>query len=168
MKIVTALFHPDNTIGAVRRLTEKGFTYDDLSMMSSISEMPAFLEGEPEETAPTGAIVGAATGGAVGALGTVAASSIPGFEAVFVSGLMATAVGSVIGGYLGSLYSVRAETQTELDIHEALASGQVLIVVRCSDERQAKTAVTILENNNGEHVETHTIPQTEVQESMNS
>lgn len=166
MKIVTALFHPDHTIAAVRGLIENGFIYDDLSMMSSISDMPTYLEGEPEETAVTGAAVGAATGGAAGALGSVAASTIPGFETMFVSGLMATAVGTIIGGYLGSLYLVRADTQTEIDVHEALASGQILVVVRCENEDLAETAVTVLENNDGEDIETHTIPKEEVEKSM--
>jgi outer membrane lipoprotein SlyB len=131
-------------------------------MMSSASDMPAYLEGDQEEAAGHGAAIRAVAGGSIGALGKVAASTIPGFESMFVSGLMATAVGSIMGGFLGSLYSVRAESQTEIDIHEALESGQILVVVQ-ADENRAETAVLLLEQNNGQNVEIHTIPPEQIE-----
>lgn len=161
MKIVIGLFTPEDVTTAVRRLTDHGFNYDDISLMSSRSEMPAYLEGDPEESAASGAAVGAAAGGAVGALSTWAVSAVPGFETMFVSGLMATAVGSVIGGYLGSMYAARGETQTKLDIDEALADGNILLVVRV-EKANAATAVTQMKQSQGEHIETHSIPDTEM------
>ena len=162
MKIVTGLFSPEDAVAVIRRLTKQGFNYDDFSMMSSVAEMPDYLEGDPEKSATTGAAAGAAAGSAVGALSSVAASTIPGFETMFISGLMTTAVGGVIGGYLGSLYNVRAETQTKIDIHEALESGDILIVVHVN-KASANTAKSIMKHSSGKHVEIHTIPAQEVE-----
>ena len=161
MKIVTGLFSPEDAVAVIRRLVKEGFAYDDFSMMSSAAEMPEYLEGDPEHAANTGAVAGAAAGGALGALGSVVASTIPGFETMFVSGLMATAVGGVVGGYLGSLYTMRADTQTKINIHEALESGDILIVVR-ANKANAETAESLMNGNNGKHVELHTIPTEEV------
>ena len=157
MKIVTGLFSPEDALGVIRRLVRQGFTYDDLSMMSNVAEIPDYLEGKPEKSAASGAAAGAAAGGAIGALGSVIASTIPGFETMFVSGLMTTAVGGVIGGYLGSLYNVRNESQTKIDIHEALEAGDYLIITR-ANKANDKTAETIMTRSNGRHIEIHTIP----------
>ncbi len=160
MKIVTGLFTPEDALAAVRRLVRKEFSYDDLSMMSSIAELPEYFEGEPEKSAISGAAAGAAAGGAIGALSSVVASTIPGFENMFVSGLMTTTIGGVVGGYLGSLYNVRAETQTEIDVHEALEAGDILLIARVN-EANAETAKTVMTDSNGKHVEFHTIPAEE-------
>ncbi len=163
MKIVTGLFSPEDAVAVIRRLVKEGFSYDDLSMMSSASEMPEYLEGDAEQSATSGAAAGAAAGGTLGAFGSVVASTIPGFETMFVSGLMATAVGGVVGGYLGSMYNTRAETQTKIDIHESLEAGNILIVVRAG-ENNVKTAESLMDKNNGQHIEIHTIPAEEAKE----
>jgi len=160
MKIVLGLFTPKNAVSAIRRLIHDKFDYGDLSMMASATEMPEYLAGKPEKSAASGAAAGAAIGGTVGALGSLVASTIPGFETMSLAGLMTTAAGSVIGSYLGSLYNVRAASQTKIDIHEALESDQILIIVR-ADKARAKTARSILANSNGQHIETHTIPAEE-------
>jgi hypothetical protein len=161
MKIVTGLFTPEDGIVAIRKLIKQGFNREELSMMSSATQMPEYLEGEAEKSAASGAVIGAASGGVIGALGSVITSTFPGFENMIVSGLMATSVGTVVGGYLGSLYSVRAESQEEIDIHEALESGDILVVVR-TDESKSESAKSILTANNGQHVESHTIPAEKV------
>jgi hypothetical protein len=163
MKIVIGLFTPDKSVAAIRELTEKGFSYDNLSMKSSAAQMPAYLEGEPEEGAATGAAVGAIAGSAVGALGTAAAATFPGLGSIMATGLMATATGGVIGGYLGGMYGARGESQTKLDIHHALEAGDVLIVVKVEEEQSTNTAAAIMEQNQGEHVEVHTIADQEDQ-----
>ena len=165
MKIINGLFTPENAVRTIRRLVNDGFSYDDLSMMSSVAEIPEYLdlEGEPEKSAGSGAAVGAVAGGTIGALSSFAASTIPGFENMFVSGLMATTVGGVVGGYLGSLYSVRAETQTEIDVHEALEEGDILIVVKTASNDQAKTAESIMQHYEGRDVEIHHVSAEEIE-----
>lgn len=160
MKIVTGLFNPSDAMTAVGALTDNGFSHEDISMMSSVSEVPEFLEGEPEESAATGAAVGAVTGGAIGALSAFAVSAIPGFESYFVSGVMATTAGTVLGGYLGSLYTMRADEQTKIDIHEELDKGKILVIVQAT-EATAEKGHSLMEESNGAHVETHDVPKDE-------
>lgn len=156
MKAVTGLFTPSDTQRAVDRLHEMGFAYEDLSIISSVPHMPEYLEGEPEESAVSGAAVGALTGGTLAALGTWAVAAVPGFETMVAAGFLNTAAGSVIGGFLGSLFAVRAESQAKLDVHEELSLGKILLVVRAGD-RRAETAASLMEKSSGEHVVVHEI-----------
>ena len=72
------------------------------------------------------------------------------------AGFLNTAAGSVIGGFLGSLFAVRAESQAKLDVHEELSLGKILLVVRAGD-RRAETAASLMEKSSGEHVVVHEI-----------
>jgi uncharacterized membrane protein len=154
MKIVIGLFEPEDMIEAISNLTENGIIYDDISVISSATDMPQFLESESEEAAVSGAAVGAATGGVLGALGAWISPSIPGFESMFAAGLLTTTAGSVIGGYLGSLYSIRADDQTELDVHQELESGSTLLLIR-ADVLEAEKVASIMEDSGGRDVEIH-------------
>ena len=167
MKIITGLFQPEDANFVVHRLINHGFERDDLSMMSTIADLPQYLEEvESEDAAVTGAAAGAVTGSSVGALGSWAVSTIPGLESVFVAGfLMATAIGGIVGGYLGSLYSVRADDQSKINMHDELAAGKILVVVKISGKVEVETAVTIMKESNGEHVNAHVIPDKEVKEN---
>lgn len=165
MRIVTGILSPDDTTEVVQRLVDSGFSYDDLSLMTSAAEMPEFLEGDAEESAVSGAALGAITGGAFGALGTFVASTLPGFQSMVVSGLMATSMSGVIGAYLGSLYSVRAEKQTEIDVHEALEQGDVLVVIRTTPENE-DLAIEYLEEVDGRDVAAHEISEEEAEDEL--
>lgn len=167
MKIITGLFQPEDAIFTVRRLINHGFGREDLSMVSTIADLPQYLEEvESEDAAVTGATAGAVTGSSVGALSSWAVSTIPGLESVFVTGfLMATAIGGIVGGYLGSLYSVRADENSKINMHDELAAGKVLVVVKISGKSDAETAVTIMEESSGEHVHAHVIPEEAIAES---
>ncbi len=156
MKIVIGLFEPEDMIEAISSLTENGIIYDDISVISSATDMPQFLESESEEAAVSGAAVGAATGGVLGALGAWISPSIPGFESMFAAGLLTTTAGSVIGGYLGSLYNIRADDQTELDIHQELESGKTLLLIRAVVLVAEKVA-SIMKEAGGHDVEIHEI-----------
>lgn len=158
MRIVTAIFAPEAVESAVEYLTTKNIPRENLSLISSTADMPTYLEGEPEKSAVSGALLGAVSGGTMGALGSVAVSNIPGFDIpILVSGLMATTLSGVVGAYLGSLYSVRADTQEHIDIHEELEAGRVLLLIRTMEE-EADAIKELLEEANGAHVEIHTIP----------
>lgn len=160
MNIVTGLFKPKDVIKVIRELRQASYDYEDLSLISKVANVPDFIDGEPEESAAQGAAVGAAAGGVIGLLGSFAVSTIPGLESSFVSGLMATSAGSVIGGYLGSIYTVRAESQTHHDVHQALEEGDILLVVHVGSNSVDNT-VDLLNQNNGYQVETHQVTQDE-------
>lgn len=165
MKLVTGIFTPDDVADAMERLVQAGFSYDDFSLMTSADQMPEFLEGDSKQSAVSGAALGAVTGGAFGALGTFVASTLPGFQSIAVSGLMATTLSSVVGAYLGSLYSVRAANQVPMDIHEALESGDLLLVVRTPPEMVTATMAT-METANGRDVVEVDIPAEQVDETL--
>lgn len=156
MNVVTGLFTPTNAFVTLDRLMENGFTRDNLSVISSATQMPDYLEGEPEEAAAAGTAAGAAAGGVLAALGTWAVSTIPGLETMAAAGFLNTAAGGVMGAFLGSLFAVRAESQTAMDIHEELAAGKVLVVVN-ADAREAERARALMEQSRGENIEIHDI-----------
>ncbi|MFO7681533.1 MAG: hypothetical protein R6X34_15930 [Chloroflexota bacterium] len=155
MKIVTGLFTPEDAFTTIDYLTDNGFTHSDLSLVSSAKNIPSYLEGDPEESAAAGAMVGGVAGGTLAALGSWVGSTIPGLASMAVAGLLTTAIGGVVGAYLGSLYTVRADTQAEMNVVEALANGKFLLVVN-ADEMGAETAVSFMSE--GENVEIHVIP----------
>lgn len=160
MQIVTGLFEPSEIREAIDSLVGAGQAYEDLSLMSSAADTPDFLAGHPEQAAASGAAAGAVLGGFAGALGAWVASAIPGFQAVSLAGLMATSTGAAIGTYLGSIYSMRADGQTRLDLKNALQAGQVLLVVR-AEPAEAEQIAAVLEQHNGRHVEAHQLDDSE-------
>lgn len=158
MNIVIGIFTPEDGSKAIHQLLNHGFPREDLSVMTSVAEVPQFIEneieGEPEASAGQGAAVGAAAGSAVGALGAFAASAIPGFETFSLAGLIATAAGGTIGAFLGGLYNTRAETQTYIDLHEKIESGFVLLMVQ-DTASTSEQAAAIMKENGGQDVEIH-------------
>lgn len=157
MRIVAGIYKPEEVTAAIKHLTNSGIPREELSIISSAAEIPIYLEGEAEKSAVSGALLGAVSGGTLGALGSVAVANIPGFETLLVSGVMATALSGVVGAYLGSLYSVRADTQEQIDVHEELAAGRVLLLIK-TDAEQADAAKELLEETHGEHLEIYTVP----------
>lgn len=155
MEIVIGTFTQEEANETIGYLTDNGFTYEDLSLISSAADIPEYLEGEAEASAVSGAVVGGVAGSALAVLGAWVSPVIPGFESTMVAGLLTTTLGGVVGAYLGSLYNLRAETKTGMEIDEALEAGKVLLVVRV-DGMGAEAATTFMTK--GENVETHVIP----------
>lgn len=163
MKIVTGLYDPDDVISAVRWLTNNDINYTDISVLSSASDTPFFLEGEPEESAVTGAIIGAIVGALIGALAiwlTFIAIQEP---MNLLIGSMGAIAGGVLGAYLGSIYRTRATTRPRLHVHDALADGKILLVVK-ADDNKLDTAVSTMKANRAIEVEVHDIPSEQVAE----
>lgn len=156
MNMVIGLFTLENLGPAVQQLTESGISRSDLSTVATVANVPEQLLGEPEKAAVHGAEVGAATGGVLGAIGSVALSAIPGLEGSVASGLISTLAGGVLGGYLGSLYSTKAETREATAVDEALANGEVLLIARTTAEGSESAAV-LMAQAGGHDIETHPI-----------
>ncbi len=156
MKIVTGLYNPDDVISAVRWLTNNDINYDDISVLSSASDTPFFLEGEPEESAVTGAVIGALIGGLIGAVAiwlTFIAINEP---LNLLIGLVGTTAGVMLGTYLGSIYRTRATTRPRLHVHDALADGKILLMVKAEGET-LNTAVATMKANRAIEVEVHDV-----------
>jgi hypothetical protein len=159
MKAVIGVFEQKENIKmAVTQLKEAGFSEDDLALITSyqVEDVPDILGEEPEKTAVTGALVGSGIGGALGLLGSIVILPVIGIGALVASGLMATASGSILGGYLGSLYATRIEDEPEHELKVALAEGKVLLLAHV-EESNEEMARTIMRQSGGSYLETQEI-----------
>ncbi|MCL4262034.1 MAG: hypothetical protein KJ069_02415 [Anaerolineae bacterium] len=167
MNVVTGIFTAEEAAAVVNYFTKSGFLPESVAVISSPMEMPAYLDGEPEQAATTGAVTGGVAGGTLGALTILVASTIPAFrampviagsESLVIFGLMTTAVGSVVGGYLGSMYSVRASSEPQINMVELLDTGHVVLVVTTEGGAKAETAVALMHQLGGRQIEIHPLP----------
>lgn len=159
MKAIIGVFEVrDDIKTAVHRLREAGFTEDDLALITSYQaeEVRDVLDEEPEKTAVSGALVGSGIGATLGLLGGIALLPIPGIGPMLASGVMATASGGVLGGYLGSLYATHAEEIPEHELKEVLSKHNVILVVRIKDSNEEK-ARAILSQSGGSYLKTHEV-----------
>ena len=157
MKLITGLFEPTDAFQTIDQLLNRGYTHRNLSLISSAEDIPDLLEGDPEDSAAKGAAIGAVAGGSVGALGAWIMPVIPGFESLAAAGMLTTAAGSVIGAFLGSIFNVRAESQTGIDVHDGLANGKYLLVASVKDDRVEEVA-GLFEAGKGFDLEVNDIP----------
>ncbi|MCA9971477.1 MAG: hypothetical protein KC425_14730 [Anaerolineales bacterium] len=153
MKIAAGIFAMDEVSEVTEALEAAGFSAADLSFFTATQtdEAVDLLRQEPEQTAVQGALLGGALGSVMGLLGSIAVIPIPGVGPVLASGIMATATGGAVGTFLGSIYSVRAESRPVLRLKEALAEGQVLVAVHVTEDNAAR-AEQVLRDADGEIV----------------
>ena len=140
---------------AIRLLKDAGVPADDISLIARHNLEKEGLVEEPHSKAPEGLAIGAAGGGAVGALiaGLAAAGTIAtggaGLGLVVAGPLVAAlagagagaAAGSVVGGMIGA-----AIPETELNAYEqAIKEGSVLIGVKAEGDARmiVKTALEV-------------------------
>jgi hypothetical protein len=159
MKAVIGVFDEKDKIKtAVTRLKEAGFAESDLGLITGyqVEEVDDLLDQEPEETAVTGAVIGSGIGGVLGLLGGITVLTVPGVGPMLASGLLATATGSVVGGYLGSLYASRKEDQPEHELKKALSERKLILFARVQDMNE-ESARTIMQQSGGNYLETHKV-----------
>jgi len=170
MKAVIGIFEEKDKIKtAVARLREAGFTESDLALITrhQVEEVDDVLDEEPEETAVTGALVGSGIGGVLGLLGGIAVVTVPGIGPLLASGLMASATGSVLGGYLGSMHASRREDEPEHELRKALGERKVILFVHVQDINEESTR-TILRRSGGDFLETHEVSPEAIAELTNN
>lgn len=167
MKAIVGVFESKKVSDVVHRLMEQGFDQNNLSTISNQSNVPDYVEGEPEEAAADGAAIGAVVGGSVGLLSSAAIATIPGFETSIVTGFMGTAGGAALGTYLGSIYSVRANQEVEgaeeagKSIDDLLDEDNTLLVVTTTSDEMAEKAKETLTQAGGSHIGVHALPEEE-------
>jgi hypothetical protein len=156
MTQITGLYNSSTDAAyAIRILKDAGVPADDISLIARNDPEKEGLVEEPHSKAPEGMMLGAAGGGALGALvaglsavGTIATGGA-GLGLVVAGPIVAAlagagagaAAGSVVGGMIGA-----AIPETELNAYEqAIKHGSVLIGVKAEgDTRQVvKTALTV-------------------------
>lgn len=141
---------------AVAALRADGFDRGRISLLAraagrSPELQPGGASGEWLR-APEGIVVGAAVGGALGWLATVAALTIPGVGAVVAAGPILTAlggaaVGAASGMVAGSFLGLGMSEIEAREFQEAAVRGDVVLAVRVeSIDEQARAARILAEH----------------------
>jgi outer membrane lipoprotein SlyB len=118
---------------AVRRLLETGFQKDQLSVVCSDKHKKDMFAGtvptrEPAGTrAPQAALVGGATGAAIGGIALAVATVATGGTAFLVAGPLFLAGGGVAGGLVGAMVSRGFERETTNYYDQAVQQGKILV-----------------------------------------
>ncbi len=150
----------DDILAALRQV---GVPDDALAVLVSAeaSEVSNILKDEAAEGAAMGAAAGGGLGATAGLLGSLALLPVPGLNVAAATGIMASAVGGVGGGFLGALFGSRAEENTELQLKEQLAQGGVLIIAGVDVTNEDRVVAT-LKRHGGRFVGTQAISETEL------
>lgn len=156
MQTIIGYFDPTDIDAAREGLVSGGFRPENIMEIATMDEIPPFLEGEPERKASQGWLAGAILGALLGAVAGWLATFLIQTSFIIMSVLIGAGSGAMLGGYLGSIYSLRADTEVEMHVHEALGHGLKALVVRTADG-DAETAATIMQRHRGEHVEVRPI-----------
>ncbi len=157
---------------------EAGVSRDDVSYIhldedEKVTAETVLDEEDAVERVGAGAAGGAATGVVVGALaGLVVASGVlPGLGAIFVAGPLAAALGltgaaattisgaatgAVAGGLIGVLTGVGVAREDAETYDEHVRAGDILVVVKVSNEIEAESAKEIFKNHSAEEVRSYT------------
>ena len=143
---------------AVSQLKNVGFDEEDIALVTSYEaeEVRDVLDEEPERAAATGALVGGGIGSVLGLLGSAVVLPIPGAGPLLASGIIASTSTGLLGGYLGSIYATRVADEPEHELKEALANGEVLLIVRVNDGNEEQ-AQAILRRSGGHYLMTHEV-----------
>jgi hypothetical protein len=139
-------------------LKEAGFEPRDIALLTTYEaeEVRDMLGEEPEKTAVEGAVVGSGIGSVLGLLGSAIVLPIPGAGPLLAAGIMATASGGVLGGYLGAIYASRAESEPEYRLKELLSEDKVLLIVRVNESNETM-AHQIMEEAGGKYLKVHEV-----------
>jgi hypothetical protein len=126
-------------------LRDFGITEDDLHVIANDSVM---LEPLPEpDIVHRSDIVdaakrGAATGGAMGLIGSIVAVTVPPAGLTLGGGaiLAGTALGTALGTWFSTLVGVSVPNQEVDDYRHRIDRGELMIIVDCEPEQQAALA----------------------------
>ena len=136
---------------AISALKSDGYADNQISLLAheTAQDVSDLLAGVSETDAAQGAAVGGGLGAALGLLGAVAVTPVPGIGPFVASGIMASAVTGIGGGYLGALFSTRSGTRSPIEMKERMEreGGATLIV---HSTAKLDNAIRLLEQNGGE------------------
>jgi len=161
-KNVVGLFDNMNDAhGAVRELTNAGFTSDNISIVANNAsgESTNYDSGgsEAADGAGAGAVGGAVLGGLGGLLVGLGALAIPGVGPVIAAGTLATALGTTAvgaglgaaaGGLVGALVGAGIPEDDANVYAEGIRRGGALVTVQANSDSEADRAADILDRYN--------------------
>lgn len=150
--------HYDNeneAIDAIEDLKRKGYSTDDISVLSKSKDEVETVTEKTGTHAGEGAATGALTGGALGGLGGVLAGlgalAIPGIGPIvaagpIVAGLTGAAAGAGIGGLAGALIGMGIPEKEAKEYETHFNEGKILVLL---EDKQRGTS----EHETGSRVE---------------
>ena len=138
----------------IEDLKEVGITEEDLHV---IAREDLSLEPLPEPDLQHRSDVvdaakrGAATGGAIGLIGSIIAVTVPTVGLTLGGGaiLAGTALGSALGTWFSTLVGVSVPNQDVEEYRDRIDKGELMIIVDCEPEQQA--ALTAMLNSRHPH-----------------
>lgn len=144
-KVVVGVYKTqEETLSAIRRLHEAGYTSDDISVLAKNPERFDRVDAETPKAAASGAATGAVTGGVLGGAGALLASlgvlAIPGIGPFLAAGPIAATLGgivagSVAGGIVGALVGLGIDKGDAEQYEHALNNGDLLVLVKADVDR---------------------------------
>ena len=151
MKTVAGIFESQVTADrAVSSLLDEGFAKDDISLIMSDKGRDTLFSSTDDEAnrVAKGGIMGAALGGALGALAagltTVGIIVLPGGSLLAVGPIIAAlygaGAGGAIGGLSGALISAGFAADEANQFEEEVKRGKAVVIVHCANEDRATIA----------------------------
>ncbi len=163
-KLVTALFKSKvSAESAVDALLKRGFTRDDISVLMSDATRTKEFAIQTRTHAADGLGIGAAAGGAVGAVlaAIVAVGTtlfLPGLNLVIAGPIAAALAGAGAGGATGGLIGALIGAgipEYRAKVYEAgIKGGGILIGVEARSDEEVERVEDLLNELGGEHVRT--------------
>ncbi len=150
MKERQFFFAPDFTSASsiVDDLKEFGITEEDIHVIANDEGVLEPLP-EPDITHRSDIVDaakrGAATGGAMGLLGSIVAVTVPAFGLTLGGGaiLAGTALGTALGTWFSTLVGVSVPNQDVEDYRHRIERGEFMIIVDCEPEQQPQLAAML-------------------------
>lgn len=128
----------NEAIDAIEELKRKGYSTDDISVLSKSKDEVETVTEKTGTHAGEGAAAGALTGGALGGLGGVLAGlgalAIPGIGPIvaagpIVAGLTGAAAGAGIGGLAGALIGMGIPEKEAKEYETHFNEGKILVLL---------------------------------------
>lgn len=145
---VVGVFETDEAASrAIEQLISKGYTNEEISVITRSKEDQRAIESETGTKAPEGIAAGAATGGVLGGLAGlfagIGALAIPGIGPILAAGpiaatLTGAAVGAGAGGLVGGLVGLGIPEDEAKEYEKNIDEGKILVLV---DQKYADTDV---------------------------
>ena len=147
----------------VTQLKERGFAFDDISVLFPDKTSTRNFAHEQHTKAPEGAVAGAGTGGLVGGafgwLAGIGALAIPGVGPFIAAGpimaaLSGAAVGAAVGGITGALIGMGIPEYEARRYEGRVQNGNILISVHAETGEEARHAQEIFRHAGAEDIAT--------------
>jgi hypothetical protein len=161
--IVAMLSSTQQAESIVTRLSDAGFSTNDMSVIFPDKQGTRDFAFEKHTKAPEGAAVGGMAGGAVGGtlglLAGIGALAIPGLGPLIAAGPIMAALGgagagAAVGGLTGALVGLGIPEIEAKQYESRIRSGGILISVHVDDVNERKRAREILDRNGAKDIST--------------